>query len=96
MIRIESRGNAVLVAVKVVPGSSRDRFVGEWNGRAKIAVAAPPEGGKANKAVETLLAKLTGARRRRVAVIRGHASHFKTVRIDEATIAAVRDALQPR
>ncbi len=96
MISIEARDNAVLIAVKVVPGASCDRFLGEWNGRAKIAVAAPPEQGKANKAVEALLAKLTGVRRRDVTVVRGRTSPLKTVRIDGALVATVSDALQPR
>lgn len=42
--------------VKVVPGSSRSRIVGPLGDRLKIQVAAPPEDGKANKAVTEVLA----------------------------------------
>lgn len=81
VIRIQAIEGGVTVDVKVVPGASRERLLGEWNGRARIAVAAAAEGGKANKAVEALLAKLVGVRRRDVAVQSGHGSPLKTVRI---------------
>ncbi|MGB9626422.1 MAG: DUF167 domain-containing protein, partial [Phycisphaerae bacterium] len=45
----------VEVAVKVVPGSSRDRIMGVLGDALKIAVAAPPEKGKANQAVIEVL-----------------------------------------
>ena len=45
------------LAVKVVPKSSRDELVG-WIGDAlKVRVTAPPERGRANVAVQALLAR---------------------------------------
>lgn len=82
-----------MMPLKVVPGASRDRFLGEWDGRAKIAVAAPPEDGKANKAVCALLAKLMGVHRREVEVVQGQTSPLKTVVIRSATLEQVRTAL---
>jgi len=88
-------GEAVLLPVKVVPGASRTRCLGEWEGRARIAVAAAPEKGKANAALAAFLAKLLSVRRRDVVVVAGHTSPLKTIRIERVSADAVRAALQP-
>lgn len=93
MILISNTAAGVQLAIKVVPGASRDRLLGEWDGRAKIAVSAPPEGGKANKAVCALLAKLFGVHRRDVEVVQGLASPLKTVLIRGAALEHVRATL---
>jgi len=54
------RGGAVL-AVKVVPGASRDRVVGVLGDCLKVATTAPPERGRANAAVAGILAGALGA-----------------------------------
>ncbi|MCC7290891.1 MAG: DUF167 domain-containing protein [Phycisphaerales bacterium] len=93
MIHISNTPGGIRLAVKVVPGASRDRFLGEWDGRAKIAVAAPPEDGKANKAVCALLAKLLGVHRRDVEVVQGQTSPLKTVLIRGVALEHVRAAV---
>ncbi len=73
--------------MKVVPGASRDEVAG-WLGAAlKVRVTAPPERGKANAAVEELLAEALGLPRGSVRVVAGHGSPRKSVEIaglDEA------------
>jgi hypothetical protein len=69
--------------------------LGEWEGRARIAVAAAPEKGKANAALAAFLAKLLSVRRRDVVVVAGHTSPLKTIRIERVSADAVRAALQP-
>ncbi len=44
------------IRVKAVPGSSRSRIAGLLGDRLKVQVAAPPEDGKANRAVAQVLA----------------------------------------
>ncbi len=83
-----------MLPVKVVPGASRTRCLGEWEGRARIAVAAAPEKGKANAALAAYLAKLLSVRRRDVVVVAGHTSPLKTIRIERVSADAVRAALQ--
>ncbi len=80
--------------MKVVPGASRTRYQGEWDGMARIAVAAPPEKGKANTALTEFLAKLLGVRKTEVQVIRGQTATIKTIRIEGVTAEAVNAALQ--
>lgn len=65
--------------MKVVPGSSRDRLAGLLGDALKVQVAAAPERGKANAAVEALLAEVLGISARSVSVVRGHTSPRKTV-----------------
>ena len=95
MLNIRSEGNAVLLPVKVVAGASRTRFLGEWDGRAKLAVAAPAEKGKANEALRAFLAKLLGVRKGDVTITSGATASTKTIRIERVTTDAVRAVFQP-
>lgn len=94
MLDLKADGNAVLLSVKVVPGASRTCYQGVLGDRAKIAVAAPPEKGKANKAVVALLAKLLNAPVRNISVVSGITSMRKTVRIEDVEESVVRAILQ--
>lgn len=70
---------AVELALKVVPGAARTRVAGMLGERLKIQVAAAPEKGRANVAVESFLAQLLNISTKDVTVIRGETSPFKTV-----------------
>jgi uncharacterized protein (TIGR00251 family) len=71
----------VKLRVKVVPGASRDSVDG-WLGDAlKVRVAAPPERGKANTAVEAAIAAVLGVTVQSVRIISGHTSPRKVVEI---------------
>ena len=93
MIRLTTDANAVLLPVKVVPGASRTRYLGEWQERARIAVAAPPEKGKANAALTDFLTDLLGVSKRAVSVVAGAGTPLKTVRIEGASENTIRTAL---
>ena len=88
-----AQAGGVLLPVKVVPGASRTRYMGELDGRLKIAVAAPPEKGKANKAVVAFLAAWFGVKKREVRVVAGETSSVKTIRIEHVGAAEIREAL---
>lgn len=68
--------------VKVVPGAKRDEIVGPLGDRLKVRVAAPPEGGKANKAVCKLIAERLGVKPSTVRVVVGQANPEKTLEIE--------------
>jgi len=74
---------AVRLQVRVHPGSRRPGLVG-WlaDGSLKLAVAEPPEGGRANRAVESLLAELLLLARAQVRVVGGAAARLKQVEIE--------------
>jgi uncharacterized protein (TIGR00251 family) len=62
-----------VLAVKVVPGASRERIVGLLGEWLKVAVHKPPQKGAANKAVCALVAGALGLRPADVQVLRGDA-----------------------
>lgn len=71
----------VQFAVKVVPGSSRDRIVGRYGDALKVAVSAPPEAGRANQRLCELLAASLGVPARDVLVVSGTSSPRKVVQV---------------
>lgn len=80
------------VRVKVVPGASRSGLGGVLGDRLKIRVSAPPEGGKANRAVEELLATMTACG---CTVCAGHTSPQKTVLIRGGQLPDLLRILSP-
>lgn len=71
------------LTVRVQPGARRDALLGRLeSGEWKLAVASPPEDGRANDAVVVLLAGLLGVKRRQVSVARGHSSRAKQVEVE--------------
>lgn len=81
---------ALLIAVKAVPAAKRDEIVGPLGERLKVRVSAPPEGGKANRAICALLAREFGVRESDVQVVAGAGRAEKTVRIAGVDAAAAR------
>jgi len=83
------------VRVKLHPGARRPGVLGQVpdleGTRLKIAVAEPPEDGRANRAACTALAQALGVRQTDVAVIAGATSRQKTLRVTgDATALAAR------
>ena len=68
------------IAVRVTPKASRDRIVVE-EGQIRIYVTTIPEDGKANAAVQKLLAKALGLPKSRLSLIRGQTSRDKVFRV---------------
>ena len=77
-----------ILSIKVVPGARKNRIVGKYGDAIKVQVSAPPEGGKANEAVISLLAAALEVKAQQVSITRGHTQARKTVEvggIDQAT-----------
>jgi len=83
------RKAAVIVKVRVQPKASRNAVLGEHDGALKIAVTAPPEKGKANKAAVDVLAKALGLPKSSIALAAGAASRDKTFAITGTTHEAI-------
>lgn len=83
----------VQLRVKVVPGASRDAIAG-WLGEAlKVRVRAAPERGKANAAVEALVARALRVPRRSVRVASGQTSPHKVLEISDLSAAEASQRL---
>ena len=67
--------------IKVVPASSRDGLAGWLGETLKVRVSAPPERGKANAAVEKVVACALDVTRERVSIIKGMTSARKVIEI---------------
>jgi uncharacterized protein (TIGR00251 family) len=82
------------IAVKVVPGASRPGIAGVLGDRLKVRVAEPPEGGRANRAVELLIGEWLEVRGARI--VAGQGRPEKTVAVPglrELPARALADAL---
>ena len=74
---------AVRLRVRVHPGARRTGLVGRLaDGSLKVAVAAAPEQGRANRAVEALVAELLSLRRAQVKVVGGAAARLKQIAVE--------------
>lgn len=69
------------LGLKVVPKASCDRVVGWLGDRLTVQVRAAPERGRANAAVEALLADVLGAP---VRIVAGETSPLKAAEVDAA------------
>lgn len=68
--------------MKAVPGARQNEIAGVLGDRLKIRVSAPPEGGKANKAICELLARTLKCRARDVEIVSGQTNPEKLVRVE--------------
>jgi len=84
----------VLLQVKVVPGSSRNRVVGKYGEGIKVQVTAAPEKGKANEAVIELLAGFFGVKMGQVELISGQTRAKKVFLLKGVNDAACQQKLR--
>jgi hypothetical protein len=69
------------IAVRVTPKASGNAVVRQ-DGAIRVYVTVVPEGGKANAAVQKLLAKALGVAKTRLQLIRGDTARDKILRIE--------------
>jgi uncharacterized protein len=81
------------LAVKVIPGASRDEVVGRLGEAVKIKLRAPPVEGRANAALVEFLAARLELPRRAVTLVRGETARQKILHIDGLDLATVRTRL---
>ena len=84
---------SVRIRLHVVPGATRAGVVGRHGDGWKVRVAAPAEGGAANRAVVRLLADTTGLRARDDTLVAGHAARDKIAELVGITRSELENRL---
>lgn len=77
MIAVTDHAEGCVLPVRAQPGARRAGVQGEQAGALKIAVTAPPEDGRANRALIEELRKALGLKRSQVELIGGQTSRDK-------------------
>jgi uncharacterized protein len=94
-LAIRAGRNGIILKVRLTPKSSRDEIAGvaDYAGEMvlKARVRAVPEGGRANAALEILIARWLGLPPSLVSIVRGGKSRLKEIAIegDDAALASL-------
>lgn len=78
MIAITPHPDGCLLLVRAQPGARKNAVIGEHGGMLKIAVTAPPEDGRANEALTSLLREWLGVKRSQVELAGGATNRNKS------------------
>ncbi|MDD5014128.1 MAG: DUF167 domain-containing protein [Atribacterota bacterium] len=74
-------GKDIIIKVKIIPGSSKNKIIGAYNNSLKIAITAPPVEGEANKKCIAYLAKCFNVAKSKIEIISGKNSKNKLIKI---------------
>lgn len=84
------------ILVKVLPRSSKNQIVGKEQGVFKVKLIAPPVEGRANKALQKLLAKRLGVPKGDIRIVSGERSRIKSINISGLSFKSVNSLLGPQ
>jgi uncharacterized protein len=82
VIATDPRDGGIVVHVLAHPGARRDAILGERAGLLRVAVTAPPEKGKANAAIQTVLADAIACNRSQITLLSGETGRRKKFLIE--------------
>lgn len=88
----DSESHTVLL-IRAVPNASRNAVVGLTGDAVKVKIQAPPEDGKANKALIKFLAGLLNVPKSAITLESGHTSRNKRINIQGIQEKEVRQKL---
>jgi uncharacterized protein (TIGR00251 family) len=77
MIAISDHAEGCVLPVRAQPGARKAGVLGEQAGALKVAVTAPPEDGRANKALLEVLREALGLKRSQLELLSGETSRDK-------------------
>ena len=77
MIAVTEHAEGLVLPVRAQPGARRNGVQGEQAGALKVAVTAPPQDGRANKALAQALREALGVKRSQVELLSGETSRDK-------------------
>ena len=94
MLNLREASGGVILPVHAQPKASRPQLRGEYNGALKVAVPAPPEAGRANRALLEFLSRVLAVPRSRLVIRRGHKQRRKEIWIPEVSSQQVEERLR--
>jgi uncharacterized protein (TIGR00251 family) len=77
VIELGSHTDGLILPVRAQPGARKGGVLGEQAGSLKVAVTAPPEDGKANRALLEVLREALDLKRSQIALLSGATSREK-------------------
>jgi uncharacterized protein (TIGR00251 family) len=77
MIAVREHPEGCVLPVRAQPGARKAGVLGEQAGALRVAVTAPPEDGRANKALVEALREALGVKRSQVELLGGETSRDK-------------------
>ncbi len=77
MTALTAHADGCVIAVRAQPGARRNGVVGEHHGAIKVAVTAPADRGRANDALEAVLATAFGLKQSQIELFSGLTSRDK-------------------
>jgi len=95
-LRLEAAGSGLRMQVRVSPGARKEALLGLYGHVLKVAVRAPPERGRANRALIDLLARALEVPRRTLRVVAGETSRDKTLLVSGLDAQTIRARLGGR
>ena len=87
-------GKDIVIKVKIIPGSSKNKVIGVYNNSLKITITAPPVEGKANKKCITYIAKCFDVAKSKIEIISGQTSKNKLIKIYDISQREFLDKLE--
>ena len=81
MLKLRTAKDGILIELRVQPKASSNRIAGLYGEALKVAVTAPAESGRANKALIKLLADRLDIKKDNIEIVSGHTSRTKTLKI---------------
>ncbi|MFQ5713056.1 MAG: DUF167 domain-containing protein [Candidatus Scalinduaceae bacterium] len=85
MIKIRKMEDGIIIPARIQANSSKERVMGEYAEKLKIAVTSLPEKGKANKAIIKALAKWLNIKTSDIQIVSGEKSKDKEIFVRNIT-----------
>jgi uncharacterized protein len=95
MIALLDHPEGVILPVRAQPGARNAGILGEQAGSLKVAVTAPPEDGKANKALLEVLRDVLKLKRSQISLFGGEMSREKKFLISGITREELAKRIEP-
>jgi len=91
---LKQAGSDTLLALSVIPRSSKNQLIGIVGGELKIKITAPPVENAANEAVLDLISNELNISKRNLSVERGKTSRHKMIKIKGGIVQQILETLE--